>query len=91
MKAHLSAPCVTRERGNKNTKGFSDGRTEGRKKERRDDQRKRSTCTLHNEVYLQIVVSFAMRYCIAVEGMEKRVERGKTPDRQVRYDDYCFA
>lgn len=51
MKAHLSAACVTRERGNKNTKGFSDGRTEERKEEKRDDQRKRSTYTLHNEAY----------------------------------------
>lgn len=67
-------------------------RKEGRKEGRRDDQRKRSTCTLHNEVYVQIVVSFAMRYCIAVEGMEKRVEgRKNSGPPSWRYDDYCFA
>jgi len=64
MKAHLSAPCVTRERGNKNTMGFLMVRR--KKEEERKPSKGKDQRVLHNEAYAQ-VVPFERRYCIAVE------------------------
>lgn len=57
MKAHLSAPCATREYGNKSTKRFL---MVGHKKgeERQGPLKGRDQRVLHNEAYAQVVTFY---------------------------------